>query len=61
MADVPPDPRGVPAVVRALDEQYIAYDLLPLDTPDEWGDLASFHTCVEYDGELHWPSASAFG
>ena len=25
-----------------LDAQYDAYDEQPLDTPDEWGDLASF-------------------
>jgi hypothetical protein len=26
-----------------IDEAYAAYDELPLDEPDEWGDLASFH------------------
>jgi hypothetical protein len=25
-----------------IDAQYAAYDTAPLDTPDEWGDLASF-------------------
>lgn len=25
-----------------LDASYVAYDKAPLDTPDEWGDLASF-------------------
>ncbi|MGQ0630180.1 MAG: type II toxin-antitoxin system VapB family antitoxin [Sporichthyaceae bacterium] len=25
-----------------IDAGYAAYDELPLDTPDEWGDLASF-------------------
>lgn len=25
-----------------IDESYAAYDELPLDEPDEWGDLASF-------------------
>ena len=26
-----------------IDAAYEAYDRLPLDAPDEWGDLASFH------------------
>jgi hypothetical protein len=26
-----------------IDATYAAYDRQPLDTPDEWGDLASFH------------------
>jgi len=26
----------------AIDTAYAAYDKAPLDTPDEWGDLASF-------------------
>lgn len=26
-----------------IDESYAAYDDHPLDEPDEWGDLASFH------------------
>lgn len=26
-----------------IDAAYAAYDRLPLDEPDEWGDLASFH------------------
>ena len=25
-----------------FDASYAAYDTIPLDTPDEWGDLASF-------------------
>jgi len=25
-----------------IDRSYEAYDRMPLDTPDEWGDLASF-------------------
>ena len=25
-----------------IDEAYTAYDHVPLDAPDEWGDLASF-------------------
>ena len=25
-----------------LDAAYVAYERVPLDTPDEWGDLASF-------------------
>jgi hypothetical protein len=25
-----------------VDESYAAYDAAPLDTEDEWGDLASF-------------------
>jgi len=25
-----------------IDRSYDAYDRMPLDTPDEWGDLASF-------------------
>jgi hypothetical protein len=33
------------AVERAteIDSAYAAYDRHPLDEPDEWGDLASFH------------------
>ena len=27
---------------KAIDETYGAYDTDPIDTPDEWGDLASF-------------------
>ena len=26
-----------------IDAAYEAYDRLPLDEPDDWGDLASFH------------------
>ncbi|MCY4424706.1 MAG: antitoxin MazE5 [Acidimicrobiaceae bacterium] len=26
-----------------IDTAYEAYDRLPMDEPDEWGDLASFH------------------
>jgi hypothetical protein len=26
-----------------VDASYAAYDVQPLDEPDEWGDLASFH------------------
>lgn len=26
-----------------IDEAYSAYESQPLDEPDEWGDLASFH------------------
>ena len=26
-----------------IDDAYAAYDKHPLDEPDEWGDLASFH------------------
>ena len=26
-----------------LDASYAAYDVHPLDEPDEWGDLTSFH------------------
>ncbi len=26
-----------------IDASYAAYDHQPIDTPDEWGDLASFH------------------
>ena len=26
-----------------IDAAYEAYDRLPIDEPDEWGDLASFH------------------
>jgi antitoxin MazE5 len=26
-----------------IDASYAAYDAHPLDEPDEWGDLASFH------------------
>jgi hypothetical protein len=29
-----------------LDTAYVAYDETPLDTPDEWGDLASFRTAA---------------
>ena len=29
-----------------LDAAYAAYDESPLDTPDEWGDLASFRTAA---------------
>ena len=29
-----------------LDAQYDAYDRLPLDAPDEWGDLATFRAAV---------------
>jgi hypothetical protein len=27
----------------AIDAAYAAYDEHPIDEPDEWGDLASFH------------------
>lgn len=29
-----------------IDATYAAYDTHPLDTPDEWGDLASFRAAV---------------
>ena len=29
-----------------IDQAYRAYDLTPLDEPDEWGDLASFRTAA---------------
>lgn len=29
-----------------IDRAYSAYDDLPLDTPDEWGDLASFRAAA---------------
>ncbi|CAN5742293.1 hypothetical protein BH24ACT15_BH24ACT15_35260 [soil metagenome] len=29
--------------VAAKEESYAAYDAHPIDEPDEWGDLASFH------------------
>jgi hypothetical protein len=29
-----------------IDAAYAAYDDSPLDTPDEWGDLASFRTAA---------------
>jgi hypothetical protein len=29
-----------------IDAAYAAYDESPLDTPDEWGDLASFRTAA---------------
>ena len=29
-----------------VDAQYRAYDDQPLDTPDEWGDLASFRDAI---------------
>lgn len=29
-----------------IDAAYAAYDRLPLDTDDEWGDLASFRTAA---------------
>lgn len=29
-----------------IDASYAAYDEHPLDEPDEWGDLASFHDAV---------------
>jgi hypothetical protein len=29
-----------------IDAAYTAYDQSPLDTPDEWGDLASFRTAA---------------
>jgi hypothetical protein len=29
-----------------IDASYAAYDLEPLDTPDAWGDLASFHAAA---------------
>jgi hypothetical protein len=28
---------------KEIDKAYSAYDEHPLDEPDEWGDLASFH------------------
>ena len=30
----------------AIDESYRAYDELPLEAPDEWGDLASFRAAA---------------
>jgi hypothetical protein len=30
-----------------IDAAYQAYERLPLDTPDEWGDLASFGAAAE--------------
>lgn len=29
-----------------IDASYAAYDTLPLDEPDEWGDLASFRAAA---------------
>ena len=29
-----------------IDASYVAYDRHPLDEPDEWGDLASFHNAA---------------
>jgi hypothetical protein len=29
-----------------IDQAYAAYDRLPLDTSDEWGDLASFRSAA---------------
>lgn len=29
-----------------IDAAYASYDRLPLDTPDEWGDLASFRAAA---------------
>lgn len=29
-----------------LDAEYAAYDIHPLDEPDEWGDLASFRAAA---------------
>ena len=29
-----------------IDRAYAAYDEHPIDEPDEWGDLASFHEAV---------------
>jgi len=35
---------GPPAIARRaeIDASYAAYDEIPLDTPDAWGDLASW-------------------
>ncbi|MCY3924990.1 MAG: DUF2191 domain-containing protein [bacterium] len=50
--DWPTDAAMVDAALAALicrhrqaeiDTAYEAYDQFPLDSPDEWGDLASFH------------------
>jgi hypothetical protein len=30
-----------------IDAAYAAYDAHPLDEPDEWGDLASFHAAAD--------------
>ncbi len=30
-----------------IDKSYEAYDRIPLDTPDEWGDLESFMRSVD--------------
>ena len=29
-----------------LDAEYVAYDVHPLDEPDEWGDLATFRAAA---------------
>ena len=33
-----------------LDAQYAAYDVHPLDEPDEWGDLAAFGAAAASSG-----------
>jgi hypothetical protein len=39
-----------------IDANYSAYDEHPLDEPDEWGDLASFHRAVASLNALSaWP------
>ena len=38
-----PRPAGRPHRSAEIDSAYAAYDEHPLDEPDEWGDLASFH------------------
>jgi len=30
-----------------IDASYESYDRIPLDTPDEWGDLQSFHEALD--------------
>lgn len=51
-----PDSAVVDAALRALvaahrsaeiDRSYEAYDRIPLDTPDEWGDMESFMQSVD--------------
>ena len=52
LEDWPNDAEMMDAALDALaaryreaetDAAYEAYDCLPIDEPDEWGDLASFH------------------
>ncbi len=43
MTDAPLDELTGHSREAEIDAAYEAYDRLPLDAPDEWGDLASFH------------------